>query len=198
MRNEEPLSDAPLKQVVRLEVEQKIRNNKINPATKTGPFKGHRHEHIIQEEILKSQWKGYTLGPTTWRLYSMELEGPVFARRFVQLQARFRRQRKREKRQGTRKETGKGDIKGKGPKGTSPSGKSNKPVCPRFQKGQRQNRYPHVIVGIRQNAHTTNPKVDAHGRIRVYSSTQAKLVKSKMVRQLLPCNWMKQKSRSVY
>ena len=68
----------------------------------------------------------------------MDLERPVFARRFVQLQARFK-QKKVEKGATIRcrssseetkhsKRDGKGDTKGKRPKCTSPSGKSHKLV----------------------------------------------------------------------
>ena len=40
------------------------------------------------------------------------------------------------KREGTRKVTEKGDTKGNGPKGTSPSGKPDKPVCYHYKRGQ--------------------------------------------------------------
>ena len=40
------------------------------------------------------------------------------------------------KREDTRKETEKGDTEGKGHKGTSPSGKSHKPVCTHVPKEQ--------------------------------------------------------------
>ena len=76
----------------------------------------------------------------------MDFERTVFARRFVQLQARFEHKRTREKKipfyfpekENTRKESEKGDPEGKRPKGTSPPGKSNKPVCFHFQEGQCQ------------------------------------------------------------
>ena len=68
----------------------------------------------------------------------MDLERPVFARRFVQLRARFDQKKKkkgatirfRSSSEETRhsKRDGKGDTKGKGPKDTSPSEKSHKLV----------------------------------------------------------------------
>ena len=39
----------------------------------------------------------------------------------------------------------------------------------------------HAMIGTHQNAHTTNPDVDATGRIRAHSSTQEKSVKTKVV-----------------
>ena len=68
----------------------------------------------------------------------MEFERRVSARRFVQLQARFKQKRKREKvnntilllkREGTRKVTEEGDTKGEVSEYTSPSGKLNQPAC---------------------------------------------------------------------
>ena len=52
------------------------------------------------------------------------------------------------KRERTRKD-GKGHTKGNGPRGTSPSGKPNKPVCCHYKKGNAK-RNPHVIIGRRQ------------------------------------------------
>ena len=48
--------------------------------------------------------------------------------------------------------------------------------------------------GTHQNAHTTNPKLDAHGGIIVYSSAQDNPVTTQLVKQLLPYNWKKQKN----
>ena len=63
-----------------------------------------------------------------WRLYSMDLERPVFTRRCVQLQARFTQNEKGKeedpvlvpKREDTREETEKEMSKGKDPKVTAP------------------------------------------------------------------------------
>ena len=69
--------------------------------------------------------------------------------------------------EGTRKVT-EGDTRGRGPKGTSPSGKSNVLVCYQLQKWQSPE----------ESAcdYCTNPKVDAHVWRNAYSSTKAKPV----------------------
>ena len=68
------------------------------------------------------------------------------------------------------KADGKEDTKGKGPKGTSPTGQSNKPVCFHLQKEQCK-RNPHALIGTRQTALTTNPKVDASADTCVFKHT---------------------------
>ena len=46
-----------------------------------------------------------------------------------------------------------------------------------ISRGSNAKRNPHAIIGTHQNAYTTNQKVVANGETRLYSSTQAKLVK---------------------
>ena len=58
---------------------------------------------------------------------------------------------------------GKGETTAKGPKGTSSSVESNKPVCHHEKKGNATNN-PHEIRRSHQNAPTTNPMVVASGR----------------------------------
>ena len=75
----------------------------------------------------------------------MDLERPVFARRFVQFQARFKQARKMEKKKipftlfnGTRRNSkgdGKGDAKGRGLKGTSPFRTVKQAGVPPFSRG---------------------------------------------------------------
>ena len=86
----------------------------------------------------------------------------------MQLQTRFKQKKEKgcaedpallPKRESTRKETKKEIPKEKVPRGTSPSGKSNTPICYHFQK----KRNPHAIVGTHQNANTSSPKVAANG-----------------------------------
>ena len=78
-----------------------------------------------------------------------------------------------------------GNIKGKGKKGTSPSGLSNKPVCAHFQR-TNDKRNPYATIGAHQDAHITNPKVDAKGGTRVYSSIQATVGEENMVKEQFP------------
>ena len=76
-------------------------------------------------------------------LCSTDLERTVFARRFVQLHFSKKKRKGKSRRsrsipmepEGTRKVT-EGDTRGRGPKGTSPSGKSNVLVCYQLQKWQ--------------------------------------------------------------
>ena len=88
----------------------------------------------------------------------MDFQRAMFARRFVQLQTRC-------KQKGNREKT-KGEIKGKGPKDTSPSRQSHKLVCYQFQKGHCQK--------------DPNPKVDANGgHVCIQDqATRAKLAKN--------------------
>ena len=81
---------------------------------------------------------------------------------------------------------GKGDAKGKGPKRSQFVTRVKQfGVHPFFRRGNAR-RNPHAIIGIHQNAHTTNPKVDANKGIRVYSRSQAKPVTTNMAIQLWP------------
>ena len=70
---------------------------------------------------------------------------------------------------------GKGETTAKGPKGTSPSVESNKPVCHHEKKGNATNN-PHEIRRTHQNAPTTNPMVVASGRKVRFLCAHAKLV----------------------
>ena len=88
-------------------------------------------------------------------------------------------------RQDTRKETEKEISKVKEPK---------VPVLQRSQINQsaliskRTNatRNPHATIGTHQDAHITNPAVDAKGGTRVYSSIQAKAGDEHMVTEQFP------------
>ena len=120
----------------------------------------------------------------------MDLEWPVFERRFVQLQKTMENGKEDlvllAKREDTRKETEKEMPKGKDPKRSQFVRRVKQfGVHPFFRRGNAK-RNPHAIIGIHQNAHTTNPKVDANEVIRVYSRSQAKPVTTNMAIQLWP------------
>ena len=84
--------------------------------------------------------------------------------------------------------------KGRGPKGTSPSGESNTPVCDHFHKGQNQKESACDHWHPPECSPCTNPKMDANGWTSVYSSAQAKPMTTHLVMWLLPYSGKKQKT----
>ena len=189
MQEKEPASDSRLNKMVLRSCRAKDQAPQCQCQVKTGLLREQQLGKETQEEIPE-QWKRNEQRQTNWRLCSMDLERSLFTRRFVQVQARVTQITRMEKKEiafyfrneNTRERRRNRQHQRKVPEGTSPSGKSHH--CKK-RSNAREN--PHVLSGNHQNAHTTNPKVYAKRDIRVYSNTQAKLVKTKVVVQLLPC-----------
>ena len=89
-----------------------------------------------------------------------------------------------ETREDTRKETAKEISKGEGPKVVRQETPTNRSAL--VSRRGNAKRHPHAITGTPQNGHTASQKVDANGNTLVHSSTEAKLVKCKMVKEQLP------------
>ena len=140
-RIREPASCSRLKDMVRRFVEQKIRDENFNARDEDRSLLG------------AAAWKGNPTGNPKGNgkendQRSKEMEIAINGRkescsrgRLVQLQANEEKKEDTDlspKREDTRKEAEKEIIKGNGPKGTSPSGKSTNPLSTHFQKGQCQ------------------------------------------------------------
>ena len=129
----------------------------------------------------------------------MDFKRPVFTRRPAQLQGDEKNNGKEEysillsmKREGTQNLSEKEIPKGKDPKvPVRQESRSSRYATPFIRGNAKWN--PRVIIGTHQNAHTTNPKVDANEEISACSGTQAKPVTTKMVMKRLPTNRKKQK-----
>ena len=88
----------------------------------------------------------------------------------MQLRTRFKRKGQGKILTWSEKELdAKGDTTGEGPEGTSPSGKSNRPVCYSHKKGQCGNKS--ACHHSHQNVHTKHPKVVANDWISPYLCT---------------------------
>ena len=162
----EPASYSRLKLMVRWNVQQNMRDKNFDARNEDVSL------HKIKEDLEKSsrQWTRNKQRLKKWRLYSVDLERPAFARRFVQVPARVNTQREEGKeedpvllptREDTLKETEKEIPKGKDPK--VPIRQASR--CANLFNRSSARRNPHAIVGTHQNAHTTNAKVDANGDI---------------------------------
>ena len=119
----------------------------------------------------------------------MGLERPVFARRFVQFEARFKTNKEKgttirsrstsEETNNTRKETEKEIPNGKDPK-VPIRQESRISLYDTIFRRRKAKRNPHRDYWHPPEcAHTMSPEVDGNGRIRVDSNTQAKLVETK-------------------
>ena len=139
------------------------------PAVETGLFKvqqpGKEPQGVIRKAMEKKRAKTEHI--------EMVLNGPRMAsvrERFVQFQERFSNKEGKGTRRRRRR---KGDTKRKGPKSTSPSGKSTKPVCYHFQKGSAKRIRMRLLAPTRVPTLQVSMWMRMAG-IRVYSSSQVK------------------------
>ena len=88
-------------------------------------------------------------------------------------------------RQDTRKETEKEISKAKEPK-VPVRQRSHVNQSVLISRRSNDKRNPHATNGIHQDAHNTNPKVDAQGGTRVYSSIQATAGDENTVKEQFP------------